>query len=141
MKKPETSPFEDLRTATRKIWLAGLGALAEAEKRGDELFQTLVKSGEKYEPTLTEPMGKAGETVRESMKAAATKASSTFRELETALDRQVGAAMKRVGLASRDEIDSLKREVARLRKTVEEARASARPRAKKRAAKKATRAR
>ncbi len=118
MTKAQTSPIDDLRTTTRKIWLAGLGALAEAEKAGDELFQTLVKSGEKYEHVLKEPVDKATGAVKESMKGAATRASSTLRELETALDRQVAAAMKRAGLASRDELDALKKEVARLRKTV-----------------------
>jgi poly(hydroxyalkanoate) granule-associated protein len=142
MTKAKTSPIDDLRTTTRKIWLAGLGALAEAEKAGDELFQTLVKSGEKFEHVLKEPVDKATGAVKESMKGATTRASSTLRELETALDRQVAAAMKRAGLASRDELDALKKEMARLRKTVAAPKSAGKSRtAKKTSRKKTSRAR
>jgi poly(hydroxyalkanoate) granule-associated protein len=120
MTKPKTTPYDDLRATTRKIWLAGLGAIAEAEKRGEEVFQSLVKSGEKHEHLFTEPVEKAGGALRESMQTVSTKTSSGFRELEAAVDRQVAAAMKRVGLASRRELEALRKEVSRLREALEE---------------------
>lgn len=136
MTKPKTSPYDDLRAATRKIWLAGLGAIAEAEKRGDEVFQTLVKSGEKNEHLFTEPVEKAGGAVRESMQSVSTRTSSGFRELEAAIERQVAAAMKRVGLASRSEVEALRKEVIRLRKAAEGRKTAGKPRLTKRKSKK-----
>jgi poly(hydroxyalkanoate) granule-associated protein len=119
MTKPKTNPYDDLRATTRKIWLAGLGAIAEAEKRGEAVFQSLVKSGEKNEHLFTEPMERAGGALRESVETVTTKTSSSLRELEAAVDRQVAAAMKRAGLASRSEIEALRKEVASLRKALE----------------------
>ena len=40
-KKHEEDAFERLSASARRIWLAGLGAIAEAEKRGDEIFESL----------------------------------------------------------------------------------------------------
>lgn len=116
MTQSKNSSIESLRSSTRRIWLAGIGALAEAEKKGDELFHSLVKQGEKYEEVLRVPVEKASGALKESVKTASTKASSTFREIEEALDRSIAAAMKRAGLASREEVESLRREVARLEK-------------------------
>ena len=115
-KKEKTDAFERLSASARRIWLAGLGAIAEAEQRGDEIFETLVESGESYEKTLKEPIGKASGTFKESVSTAKSKASSALHDLEGLVDKKVAAAMKTMGLASRAEVESLRREVARLKK-------------------------
>lgn len=122
------SPFEELKSSARKIWLAGLGALSEAEKRGDEIFQNLVDKGERYEDALKDPVGKASGAFRQSVETAKTKASSTLRELETVVERQVAAAMKRVGVASQDEVKALRAEIERLRKELESRKSARRAR-------------
>jgi poly(hydroxyalkanoate) granule-associated protein len=116
MTKKETDSFEKLSASARRIWLAGLGAIAEAEKRGDEIFESLVESGEGYEKNLKEPIGKARGAVEDTVQTAKSKASSALNELERLVDRQVAQAMKRMGLASRAEVESLRREVERLEK-------------------------
>src|SRR3990172_7097537 len=115
-KKEKTDAFERLSATARRIWLAGLGAIAEAEERGDEIFETLVESGESYEKTLKEPIGKASGALQESVSTAKSKATSALSDLERLVDRQVAAAMKTMGLASRAEVDSLRKEVERLKK-------------------------
>jgi len=114
-KKEKTDLFERLNVSIRRIWLAGLGALAEAEKRGDEIFESLIEKGESYEETLQKPLDEATASFRESVSTARTKASSALQDLEGIVDRQVAAAMKRLGLASRAEVESLRREVQRLK--------------------------
>jgi poly(hydroxyalkanoate) granule-associated protein len=116
MTKRETDAFERLSASARRIWLAGLGAVAEAEKRGDEIFESLVESGESYEETLKEPIGKARGAFRDSVSTAQSKASSALHDLEGLVDRKVAAAMKTMGLASRAEVQSLRKEVERLKK-------------------------
>ena len=74
-KKEKTDAFERLSASARRIWLAGLGAIAEAEQRGDEIFESLVESGESYEKTLKQPLGKAGDTIKESVATAQSKAT------------------------------------------------------------------
>jgi poly(hydroxyalkanoate) granule-associated protein len=116
MTKKETDPFERLSASARKIWLAGLGAIAEAEKRGDQLFESLVKSGESFEENLKSPLGKAGGALRESVETARSTASSAFQDLEGIVDRRVDSIMQRMGLARRSELESLRREVEELRR-------------------------
>ncbi len=115
-KKEQTDAFERLGASARRIWLAGLGAIAEAEKRGDEIFESLVESGESYEKNFKQPIEKASGAFRESVETARSKASSALHDLEGIVDRKVAAAMKSMGLASRAEVASLKREVDRLKK-------------------------
>ena len=115
-KKEKTDAFERLSASARRIWLAGLGAIAEAEQRGDEIFESLVESGENYEKNLKEPLGKAGGAFKDSVSTAQAKASSALHDLEGLVDKKVAAAMKSMGLASRAEVESLRREVARLKK-------------------------
>ena len=130
MTKKQTDAFERLSASARKIWLAGLGAIAEAEERGDEIFESLVESGESYEKTLKEPIGKASGAFQESVSTAKSKATSALSDLERLVERQVAAAMKTMGLASRAEVESLRKEVERLKKSP-----ASRP-AKKKSAKK-----
>jgi poly(hydroxyalkanoate) granule-associated protein len=115
--KDRTDTFEKLSASARKIWLAGLGAIAEAEKRGDEIFETLVESGESYEKNLKEPLGKASGAFRESVSTATSKATSALHDLEGLVDRKVTSAMKSMGLATRAEVESLRKEVERLKKS------------------------
>jgi poly(hydroxyalkanoate) granule-associated protein len=115
--KAKTDAFEKLSASARKIWLAGLGAIAEAEKRGDEIFETLVESGESYEKNLKEPLGKASGAFRESVSTARSRATSAIHDLEGMVDRKVASAMKSMGFATRAEVDSLRKEVERLKKS------------------------
>jgi poly(hydroxyalkanoate) granule-associated protein len=120
-----------LAASARKIWLAGLGALAEAEQRGDKFFKSLGKKGRAIEPTFHEPVESAGEAIKESMAAAKDTASRGFNELEAAIDRGVASAMKRAGLASSKEVDALRKEIAKLKRETRKTAGSANKRAKK----------
>jgi len=124
MAKTKDDRLEDLKTSFEKVWLAGLGALAQAEKQGDKLFKTLVKKGKKYEVFI--PV--AEDAVKESVKAARKQANDAFRGMEAAFDRQVKAAVKRAGLASKKDVEALKKEIAALKKSAKSTRASTRTR-------------
>ena len=121
MAKTKDDRLEDLKTSFEKVWLAGLGALAQAEKQGDKLFKTLVKKGKKYEVLI--PV--AGDAVKGSVKAAQKQANEAFQGMEAAFDRQVKAAMKRAGLASKKDVDALKKQIDDLKKSAKSTRASA----------------
>ena len=88
MPKKSARGIEDLRASLDRIWLAGLGALAETEKRGDKLFKTLVKKGKKHQLV---PFA------------------------EAAIDRRIERALERLGVATSAEVASLRKEVAQLR--------------------------
>lgn len=113
MAKTKDDRLADLKNSFEKVWLAGLGALAQAEKQGDKLFKTLVKKGKKYEVLI--PV--AGDAVKDSVKAARKQANTAFLGMEAAFDRQVKAAMKRAGLASKKDVEALKKQIADLKKS------------------------
>ena len=100
-----------MKTSAQKVWLAGLGALSQAEKQGDKLFKTLVKKGKKYEDVFREPVEMAGDAVDKAKK----QANKAFKGVETAFDAQVAAAMRRLDVASRSEVEALRNEIARLK--------------------------
>jgi poly(hydroxyalkanoate) granule-associated protein len=127
MAKKKADRLEDLKATAEKVWLAGLGALAQAEKQGDKLFKSLVKKGKRYDELI--PL--AGDAVKGSVMTAKKQANEAFQGMEAAFDRQVKAAVKRAGLARKADVDALKKEVAQLKK------ASKSPK-KKAATKKAT---
>ena len=120
MAKNKDDRLEDLKTSLEKVWLAGLGALAQAEKQGGKLFKTLVKKGKKYEVLI--PI--AEDAVKDSVKAARKQANDAFQGMEAAFDRQVKAAMKRAGVASKKDVDALKKEIERLKKSATSTRAA-----------------
>ena len=132
MAKKKGDRIEDLKATAEKVWLAGLGALAQAEKQGDKLFKSLVKKGKRYEELI--PL--AGDAVKDSVTTAKKQANEAFQGMEAAFDRQVRAAMKRAGLASKSEVDALKKDVARLKKASKSPRSKTKAPAKKTAAKK-----
>lgn len=130
MAKNKGDKLENLKSSAEKVWLAGLGALAQAEKRGDKLFKSLVKKGKQYEELIPA----ASDAVKDSLQSARKQANSAFKDLESAIDKRVKAGIKRAGLARQSEVDALKKEVERLKKASKSPRGAA----KKKAAKKKT---
>ena len=129
-------PIEELKSSAERVWLAGLGALAEAEKRGDKLFKELVKKGKNYEDLLPD----AGESLKESVDSARKQASLAWKDFESVFDEKVQGAMARMGVARQSEVDALKREVSKLKKARGSSakKAATKKKTKKKAAKKSS---
>lgn len=107
---------QDLRESARKIWLAGLGALATAEDQGTKVFQNLVEKGEEFEARSEKQFSK----VKSKVKTATDKAEAQWSKIEGAIDDKVSAAVQRLGIPSRDEVRTLTRRVEELTKKVEQ---------------------
>ncbi len=91
----------------RKVWLAGLGALAAAEAEGGKLFATLVARGEEVErrgkPVVDDLATKASR-VREKAKE---RAKASWTRLGSALDEGLAGTLHRLGVPTREEFDAL----------------------------------
>lgn len=107
---------EQLRESAHKIWLAGLGALATAEKEGTRLFRTLVERGEELEERgrsrFDEVRSKAGEATARVRETAGEAWSGVGKTLEA----QVAKVLQTMGVPTRDELDALERRVRALEK-------------------------
>ncbi len=133
-KKTTTKKYQDdLKDSAHKIWLAGLGALATAEEEGTKLFNTLVKKGEGYDKEVRNGFEKAAKVARKEASKVRSTAGKAWEKIGGGFDDQVGAALGRMGVPTKREIDSLSRKVDRLTKTLQDLKG------KKRTAKKTAR--
>lgn len=107
---------KDIKESARKIWLAGLGALATAEEQGTKVFQSLVERGEDFETRSEKQVAK----VKGQVKSVTDKAEAQWDRVEKVVDERVNTAIKKLGIPSRDEVKTLTRRVEELTKKVEQ---------------------
>ncbi len=100
----------DVKDATRKVWLAGLGALAAAEEEGSKVFKTLVKRGADFE-SRNRPK------VSRTVKSAKGKVKNAWDKVGNSFDAQVASVLTRLGVPTREEISAVNRRLDRLEKT------------------------
>ena len=131
-KKEKKEVYNDMRDSAHKIWLAGLGALAKAEEEGTKVFQHLVEAGEQFEARGK----KRFKLVKGKMGEAREAAGTQFEKLGETFDNKVAAAVQRLGVPSRDEIQRLTRRVEELTAKVDKIKPAARKRKATPAAKK-----
>lgn len=111
-----TSKFQkELTESARKIWLAGLGALATAEEQGTKVFQSLVERGETFETRSEKQIAK----VKGQVKDVTDKAEAQWGRIEKVVDERVTSAVQKLGIPSRKEVQTLTRRVEELTRKVE----------------------
>ena len=110
-KKP-TSRIDVVKQPVEKIWLAGLGALALTEEEGGRLFKSLVKKGQGFEKDMKPRIDDAIEATRKAPGNAITR-------IEEGVNGTVAGVLRRIGVPSRKEINSLTRRVEGLATVLE----------------------
>lgn len=127
---------QDMVESAHKIWLAGLGAMAVAEEECSKLFRTFVDKGHDVEGRGKEKVEQAKGTVA----GVKTVAESYWETLERTVDDQMTAVIHRIGVPTKEEIESLTKKVEALTVAVDKLRtkeaSQPKPAAKKPAAKK-----
>lgn len=138
VKKIQDEVFE----SARRVWLAGLGALATGQEKGGELFEELVKKGQALESAGKEQVEKAKETAVGTVTGVKAVAESYWDTFEKKIDERLTGVIHTLGVPTKDEIENLTKKVEDLTKTIEKLQkqnAPARkPAARKPAAKKTT---
>jgi poly(hydroxyalkanoate) granule-associated protein len=116
--------------SANRIWLAGLGAFALAEEEGGKMFRSLVKKGAAYEEKGKDQLERIREQVESLAGVARTKATQVAGKVEKGagrawgrvgdnVDEAVGAALSKVGVPTKDEINKLTRRIEDLTQLVE----------------------
>ena len=126
------------------VFLAGLGAFANAQKMGSETFESLVKDGEKFRKEASKKTEKLIDDVQDSVREMRDDAEeraeglldrvrdrSKLNKLQSAFDKRVADAMDRMNVPSKNDIDMINKKLNKILKSVE-------TKAKKPAAKKKT---
>ena len=143
--KDSADTAADIAGQLEHVFLAGLGALSNTRKAGGKAFETLVKQGESFRKNATDKTETLIDDVQDAIRDMAGDAQSRatglldqMREtpqmdkLQSAFDARIEAALSRLGVASKQDVDKLNRKLDRVLK------AAAKPApAKKAAAKKA----
>ena len=125
------------------VFLAGLGALANAQKMGGETFDALVKDGEKFRKEASKKTDKMIDDVQKNVRGMSEGAQdkaeglldrvrdrTNITKLQSAFDKRVADAMDRLNVPSKNDIDKINKKLDKILKAIE-------PKAKKPAAKKA----
>jgi poly(hydroxyalkanoate) granule-associated protein len=121
----------DILASAHNIWLAGLGAVAAAGEEGERLFKELVERGKGIEVRMAEPMEKAGSSLRGTVQEMGERAKKTLRSIETKVDEQVGAALGKIGVPTRDEVAELSRRIEALNRRIAGGKSSVKKSARK----------
>ncbi len=104
----------------RQVWLAGLGALAKAEKEGSKLFDTLVQRGEELEAQAMQRAENTVEELKDRLGEVRESAVHNLDKLEKAFQKRVTRALHRLGVPSREDIQDLARQVNALQESIKE---------------------
>jgi poly(hydroxyalkanoate) granule-associated protein len=110
----------------QEIWLAGMGAIARAQKEGPSAFQDAVgeglkllnKSRSQAEKMVRDAFESAQGTVQSRLDTARDQASETWDNLESLFQSRVHKALQQIGVPNADEIRLLTKRVAELNENV-----------------------
>ena len=110
----------------QQVWLAGMGAIARAQKEGPTAFQDAVADGIKLldksrsqaERMIRDAFESAQGSVQSRLDTARDQATETWDNLEALFQSRVHKALQQIGVPSADEIRLLARRVAELNESV-----------------------
>lgn len=125
--------------SVQQVWLAGMGAIARAQKEGPGAFQDAVREGfdllnksrSTTEKLIRDVFESAQESVQTHLDSARDQATETWDNIEALFQSRVHRALQQMGVPSPEEIRLLTRRVAELNANVKalaarQARAAAR---------------
>ena len=128
-------------------FMAGLGALSDAQKKGAERFESLVKEGEKFRKKATSKteslIDDVQGAIRDMTDDAQSRATglldqvrdkSKLDKLQSAFDTRVADAMDRLNVPSKNDIDAINRKLNKIIRLLDEQK---KPAAKKKTTRKA----
>jgi poly(hydroxyalkanoate) granule-associated protein len=111
---------------THQIWLAGLGAMAQAQAQGNKAFETLVSDGlafqRKSQEEAQQRFQEATERFANMAQGLGQQATGRIDKLEHVFEERVARALHRLGMPTLQDIADLQARVADL-----EARLAAEP--------------
>ena len=108
-------------------FMAGLGALSGAQKKGAETFDSLVKEGEKFRKKTTSKTESLIDDVQDAIRDMADDAQSKatglidqvrgkskLDKLQSAFDTRVADAMDRLNVPSKNDIDAINKKLNKI---------------------------
>ena len=110
---------ENLTAAGRNVWLASLGAVATVGSESSSLFDTLVEKGRAREKQARPAVDRLVERTGELVDRTGNQLGKLGGRVEKLVKERTAAALHRIGVPSRDEIQLLIKRVEQLNAKVE----------------------
>ena len=98
---------QSLAETTRRVWLAGLGALSMAEEAGTNAFNMLVEEGKSWEQARRERTQAASKQLRRI----GSEGAQTAEAVEERVRDEIDQTLDRLRVPSRDDLDDLRGQV------------------------------
>lgn len=109
-----------IRDSAQKIWLAGLGAFERARTEGPRMFETLVEQGRSMGARAMGAADEALKTLRET-----NYSGGRWDKLEQVFEDRVSKSLGRLGVLTARDVEDLSRQVGELNATVRKMMATA----------------
>jgi poly(hydroxyalkanoate) granule-associated protein len=128
-KAKPVSKKEDVADAANKIWKAGLGALRTAEEEGSRIFKSLMEKGEDFQNASRKGSQKQIDKVSKIIKGGVGSVKGKIDDITDQkegiwdilkLEETFSSVMKTFGVATKKEIDILKKKIDSISKVVNE---------------------
>ncbi len=145
-RKAGTDRSADVGEQFEHVFMAGLGALADAQKKGASRFDSLVKEGEKFRKKATTRTESLIDDVQDAIRNMAGDAQSRasglldqvrdrsqLDKLQHAFDARVADTMDRLNVPSKNDIDRIDEKLNKIVRLLEE---QGKPAAKKKTSRK-----
>jgi len=120
--RPESSASQE---SAQQIWLAGLGAFAQAQQQGGQVFKSLVQEGlamqRKTQEAARAQMAQASEKLSSLATGLGSRAGQPWDRLEGIFEERVARALQRLDIASREEVEALRERVEALESRLRQA--------------------
>ena len=148
MADKKSGNFGEVAEQLEQAFMAGLGALSGAQKKGAERFDALVEEGEKFRKKATSKteslIDDVQESIREMTDDAQSRATglldqvrdrSKLDKLQSAFDTRVADEMDRLNVPSKNYIDAINKKLNKIIRLLDE---KGKPAANKKATRKRT---
>lgn len=147
-KKQKETRVGEIAEQFEHAFMAGLGALADAQKKGAGRFDDLVREGERFRKMATSRTESLIDDVQDAIRGMTGDAqsratglldqvrdSSRLDKLQNAFDARVADTMDRLNVPSKNDIDKINRKLDKIVRLLDD---KGKPAAKKKAARKKT---
>ena len=147
-KKQKETRVGEIAEQFEHAFMAGLGALADAQKKGAGRFDDLVREGERFRKMATSRTESLIDDVQDAIRGMTGDAqsratglldqvrdSSRLDKLQSAFDARVADTMDRLNVPSKNDIDKINRKLDKIVRLLDD---KGKPAAKKKASRKKT---
>ncbi len=118
-KKKAKKVQDDIMDSAHKVWLAGLGAVAMAEDEGAKIFHDLISKGKELESRSEKETKEQMETAKGTVAGLKVVAESYWETFGRTVDDQVTNVIHRIGVPTKEEIETLTKKVEDLTAAVD----------------------